>query len=689
MLSKKDWIKNLDDDTLKMLFSKQDILNEMPDKLKMKLNYMAENYNKRHKGETFKSNPFKLILRYSAAISFTVIVIFSIIYLISTIYLSKFKNHSQVNYINGTAYKLIFNKSFKLKIGNKLKENDKIKTDKNSLIKFNIGNNAKIEMSEKSLLTLLQLYKKENTEVTNLFLKNGYAEFYLSKISNDSTFIVQTDKLIASAIGTHFSIKENPEHETLIKIFEGKVRIKINLNLPFNRIKNINKNLYDKINDIINQENIVLSNQKVHVSLNQKRQLEKKICDLIINTENEMKKYKKNKDKTNELIRKANLKIDEWYNEYKKILKPVYINQEQNTNNILFDKNNQNNDIKNILIKKLPYNPGINLEEKDTSIIADNQNIYIASDSHKTLFCINFNNGKLLWKFTNSLLTKITSPPIIYQNKIILCTAKNIFIINKNAQIDTILDIKDGPIYWAHPTIYKNSLLIPANDMIYQLNGSILNQYENIFNNPGQLYINNANDNTLYLYNINSRTIRHFSLENNTSLAVTLPLKQRAFMSPVINDKYIFIADSVDSLYRYDIKLQKSQTKIIKLQTGVISEIIIKNNYLYFIGNNGAFYHVNIQSFDKVNKIFQVDRNPDPNKYLVKKPVLFENSIYYPSDTGKIFIYDLENNHAKMIDVAENTKNQSLIIYPIKIKDALYFIDKNSNIYKLTIEESF
>ena len=80
MLSKKDWIKKLDEDTLKLLFSKQKVLKNIPEKLKIKLSYMAENYNKLHSQDKIKTNPLKLFLRYSFVLSMIFIVILGTFY---------------------------------------------------------------------------------------------------------------------------------------------------------------------------------------------------------------------------------------------------------------------------------------------------------------------------------------------------------------------------------------------------------------------------------------------------------------------------------------------------------------------------------------------------------------------------------------------------------------------------------
>ena len=78
----------------------------------------------------------------------------------------------------------------------------------------------------------------------------------------------------------------------------------------------------------------------------------------------------------------------------------------------------------------------------------------------------------------------------------------------------------------------------------------------------------------------------------------------------------------------------------------------------------------------------RVDKNPIQDKYLTKKLFRDKNILYFASDTGKVFTYDITTGNADLVEIDDNKNNNPLIGTPVKIKDAIYFVDVKSNIYK-------
>ena len=79
----------------------------------------------------------------------------------------------------------------------------------------------------------------------------------------------------------------------------------------------------------------------------------------------------------------------------------------------------------------------------------------------------------------------------------------------------------------------------------------------------------------------------------------------------------------------------------------------------------------------------RVDRNPVQDKYLTKKLFRDDKIIYFASDTGKIFTYNISTGNADFISIEDNENNNALIGTPVKIDKAIYFVDIKSNIYKM------
>ena len=108
--------------------------------------------------------------------------------------------------------------------------------------------------------------------------------------------------------------------------------------------------------------------------------------------------------------------------------------------------------------------------------------------------------------------------------------------------------------------------------------------------------------------------------------------------------------------------------------------MIYKNDRLYFVGNDGYFYSVDVNKYNSFNKIVKVDNRPNPNKYLIKKLMCYGDFIYFSSDTGKLFCYDLSSGKHRMLDVSQGIP---LIGSPIEIIGSIYTVDKNSNVYAI------
>jgi len=110
---------------------------------------------------------------------------------------------------------------------------------------------------------------------------------------------------------------------------------------------------------------------------------------------------------------------------------------------------------------------------------------------------------------------------------------------------------------------------------------------------------------------------------------------------------------------------------------------MLRDNYIYFIANNGFFYRLNILSFKKADMLFKVDNNPYPDKYLTKKILYHNDEIYFSSDTGKLFKYDIINEQSELIHIDDNKSDLPLTASPVAINDAVYVIDVSSNIYRI------
>ena len=152
-------------------------------------------------------------------------------------------------------------------------------------------------------------------------------------------------------------------------------------------------------------------------------------------------------------------------------------------------------------------------------------------------------------------------------------------------------------------------------------------------------------------------------------------------MSPVIYDNYIYISDIKQKLYKFNINSDKP-IKVLNLGTGNLTNIIYYNKKLYFIALDGWLYEVDAVNMILFKKIIKADNISGMDKYLTKKILFHNNEIYFSSDTGKLFYYDIKNDNYEFIEL-NNIENNSLVGTPVIIDGVIYTFDIKGNIYKI------
>ena len=150
----------------------------------------------------------------------------------------------------------------------------------------------------------------------------------------------------------------------------------------------------------------------------------------------------------------------------------------------------------------------------------------------------------------------------------------------------------------------------------------------------------------------------------------------------LISGKYLVAGDIKQNLYRFDYQSNNTKPDILEINIGVLSNILAIGKNIYFVAKDGLFYTVNINTFNNARIMMKVDNNPMQDKYLIKKLLRDGNILYFASDTGKLFSYDISTQEANLIQIEDNIDNLALIGTPVKIKDAIYVFDIKANIYK-------
>ncbi|HPP04109.1 MAG TPA: FecR domain-containing protein [Spirochaetota bacterium] len=628
-------------------------------------------------------------------------------------------SNAKVIMVEGNAFVLdqTTNQWEQLVAGDLLKESDTIKTESKSNVEIQFQEGSIIKIKENSELKIAKLYSEQNINNTKLFLNSGTLLAKPEKQTEGSSFEVDTKSITAGVRGTEFIVVAG-SNVTKVAVNSGKVIIKKRLILDsLDRVKEIDLNIAKKIEDVAIGEIELAQNEKIVVSDDDIKNLNSKVEQDISSIVSELEKNKDSEEKLKETIatiekEKINdinsfsskvIKKDKITDKDKKTDIPVEEFKDMGKNNIsenttttttIIEEKKISKDKEKVteetttniekqlvtVVDKLG-NLGLTFSEKNTGVTTNNKFIYIATDTNKSLLCLN-TSGKLLWKFSNPKLKKIESFITPYKNMVVFGSYDSIFVLNANSgEIIQSLDITNGTSFWAKPVEIANSIIIPTSRYTYKFDGSSISVMNEIEVSQGQVYMA-AKNNSLYISDSLYQNIKEFDISSNSVTWTSNNLLSSSYMLPVISDQYLVIADNDGNLYRFNIKQKTKSYNILKIGSGVTSNIVSDGLNLYFVAKDGFFYKADLNTFNSVQKVIKVDNNPGSDKYLTKKLVMANDKIYFASDSGKIFSYDKTKNEAIFINIEENKENLPLVGSPVVINNEVYVIDTKSNIYK-------
>ena len=647
----------------------------------------------------------------------------------------KKSNKCLITFLDGKAYlvDVQYNNISELKVGLNVDESDIIKTEKDSTIELQIGDGSLVRVKENSVLKIVKLFKDQELEETKINLDIGKILAKPKNLTEGSSFEVETRSVTAGVRGTEFIVAKTEEGITKIAVNEGEVKVVKNLvSEDMTKIEKIDKGVAKNLDKILQEKIVLKKDEKLEVNDTDYNSYKEQTLSIIEKIAADMENNKDNKEKlesvkkeveekrlkeiqkgTEKVILKGKVTDKEWEKDFNKeefkdmIItgsgKAAVVEKEEDKENKTVEKEDKiqvkqeekkedskivekedENQKEVTVVEKAVNDLGITFSEKNTAITVVDKYICITNGLDKTVYFIDPEKAEVLWKFTRPDLNKVQSPAISFKNKIILATYNNILVLNNNGKILLSKEISNGPLYWSSPIKYQNNLFIPTARYLYYYNGQTINQInEDEFPvAQSQLYIS-SDTNTIFAVDSLSCCIIGYDFVNKKVQWNSDKLPNNIFTPPVKSGKYLIAADIKQNLYRFDYQSKNTKPDILNIDNGVLSNILPYGNNIYFVAKDGIFYNVNVNNFNKAKMIMRIDRNPVQDKYLTKKLFIDNKVIYFASDTGKIFIYDISTGNADFISIEENKDDTALIGTPVKINKAFYFVDLKSNIYKM------
>lgn len=693
MKSKKNWIYKLNDDSLNYLLKNKNNLSKTPKKLNDKSLELIRSCNKFSEKEKkhFELKLFPNINKYAfgTAVLASVIITFTFIVFISKpdFGFMAMKNISKIEELHGKANIIRNDKYSALSTDYKIQNGDVIITETGSNASVKIGENSKININELSELKIISLNKRNKNEIDKLYLTKGKIECLINLPANDSTFEIFTDTSLFTIIGTKFNLEIDSFNKVILNVFEGKVTVTNNLQNfgALNDIKGKNGNIYQQLKNTIENKIIIEKNSTITIDRSEFESMKNEINNYLKNSLDKLEKPDPNNSEKKDIINELNKFLLKHENIMTIKDDNPEISPEDTDSMASLEEKGIELIEKNIDINKLPSNNNIILSDKYTQITADNENIYLASDGNKTIYCLDAKTGNLKWKFTDENISKITTQIKPYKNELVFAAPDAVYILNKNGTLKFKKNIIGGPIYWPSFLIIKDKLLIPSFKSIYQYDGNDISIFKEFSESSGQLYISEYSGNILFI-DINDKNIKEIDIDSKEIIWTSEKFIDRVFMPAVSHKNEIFLGDISGNVYEVNYQSTNKVSAMLNVKAGIISNLIYYNNHLFFVANNGTFYKININN-NESKIITEVDKKSDKDKYFTKKIFSINNMIFYPTDTGNVFYYNLINNKNGFIEIKENPNQNALIGTPVKIGEKIFFIDNKANVYYLMMNK--
>jgi outer membrane protein assembly factor BamB/TolB-like protein len=600
---------------------------------------------------------------------------------------------------------------------------------------------GKIAKELKSDLILTGKFSAVNNKikvVAYIYDSNGRQIFSESGESSSGIEIFDCIRNIGNTLSPKLKEIYPSKNITKIAVNEGTVNCAKKIDIDnIEKIKEINPELAVKMLNISNLEISLSPGEKIEVPQEQISKIENKISSISIRIINEAEvKKTTQKNITNLVNQIENTSIKEITASTEKIIKTHAIKEEEknkvfNVNefedlrkkqedikakqaksennqvvkkeekkySVIRDTINKNDDTKyndtntlsktdteksknpEYIFKKKITGFDLKLSEVNTAVLSYDKLLYITDDKNKSIFCVDPETSKILWTYKDPSLKLLNTPAFPYKDFIIFSTYNNILILNNNGKVKTSLNISGGSGFWASPIVYKDTLYIPVSKGFYTYDGNSLKPVGNLPVFYGQLYPSNNNDSFFIVDSIYAG-IFQFDFELNSIKWKSDKIQHNIYTTPAFSKNYMIISDAYDSMYRFDYLKGKTTPDILNINTGVLSNIISRDNSVFFIGKDGYFYKINVDIFSNSERIFKVDNNPDQNKYLTKKMLSTGDDLYFSSDTGRLFHYNIKSSLAEFIN-SDPAGNSPLIGTPAMINNMIYVMDTDANIYEL------
>jgi hypothetical protein len=348
--------------------------------------------------------------------------------------------------------------------------------------------------------------------------------------------------------------------------------------------------------------------------------------------------------------------------------------------NYIFNKENitgkskNNNEIKNYKIKQLlDIKKYIKTSDYIYNIQKNNEKIYCITNSK--IFAINL-KGKLLWLKDFSIGDDLffMSLPVISEKYIFVSSVNNIFLVidKKNGNIVKRI-ISPGNInYGNKPIIYKEYLLLPLDDGIYQMNITSFEMNKVIsYYSPNTPVIYN---NKLLLTSYVDQQVMQFDLISY-KMDWAYRMADKSFAAPVAAQEKVIINDTAGTIYVLNFNGKLLYKK--KISDKLFMDMTFNLNHIYVVDNRGNLidYFINTNRYYIIKKLGK----PENIELFFTKNILVDNKGLWIGDSdGNVVLIQLKDKSAVI-----NNNGFEISTSIIKDKDRYFFAAVDGKIFQI------
>jgi outer membrane protein assembly factor BamB len=581
--------------------------------------------------------------------------------------------------------------SSKLKHDDILPSTASVTTGPGSVVDLEFSDGNRIRVQENSSIRLSRFFDDQNLETTNIYVELGKFFTTMDQFADGTRYTIETDSVVLSTEGADLVIIVTNDKVSKVAVSDG--RITYARKLDFEELETLRKSrpeMADRIEGLLIQETEVSANQKIEILPEEIKAVEEQLTRIIREANHTMGDHTDDIEKTEQILK-----------DFTSVIEALIMESNETTVVAVDDADWEGTFSKNEIemlrldatsdkvksttttlekpvIEKVGTVKGIRLSDENIGLTAKSNQLYLTTAEGSVLYCIDPVTARLKWKFTDPLLENMYGYAVESSGQVIVGSPLVLIAVSNGNKV-TEKGITRGPLFWSKPVETGGFLYIPTGNAIYTFRNKTFSELIGLGDVSGQIFLT-TDSKRLFFADMNSKVVSVYDIAAGKITWESNILADRPYTEPVSSGGYLFIADGAKSIYRFSWKQGDVKGKIIHAGSGVVSNLILHNQNLYFVANDGNLYIVDMLTFDMARNIESVD-SADRDFLLSKELLEFNGTLLFCSSHGKLFSYDTVDDTVTWYDLPGKT-GERLVGSPVLVDDSVYFLSNVMNLYR-------